>query len=365
MMRDGRRGDVEWDDNRLLQAVVGIRTGRSAPMSISSGLIAWTLGFFFVLAAVGWVSKLRRFWDFIDPIYYALSAFGVVLLFLGAENTRYLLDLREQLANNKYRLAEQERSKPWVTYVDNFSLLKNSYRLVQGEWDLGKSCTYSLQLSCVAARQRLPSIVKAFAGYAVPAEAHSDADRIRALQDFCSRGANLIDLLIQEKGTSYLIFTEVRINLQVLARLNLTAPGYGSVKEARSALERSLAIKKAELLPRIASANRDDVETLWNEHARAAVALHFAFSLCALTPPVGVGSQSPEDWSKEYIEALDEREHISAAIEQTKSDDSQTEIQNLRARFQFKWWPFVLALALSLKFGKAIHGLRPKSKPSD
>jgi hypothetical protein len=292
-----------------------------------------------------------------------LAAFGVALLFVSNMTARELLAVDERLATNASALRELMANKPEVTAGPPSELVKTSFGLITGISELAEACSKVPRMDpmCSAA-ERIKAATDSFT--TVARSPHSSTEQ--HLADTCRAGDALLEKLRSGENMSSLVGEELSLQIKkayVEQRHQLDYEA--TVRDAKDfearALERIAAVRRA--LPNDSEAVNFVFETNRAE-VRLGTSLLQGLFPCVVAPRTSLDKLL--SWS-----AI--RDKQQSAISDLQEQRAQLQGSGRRAPIalwmQLNLWPFVLIVALAMKFSKGIAGVvrdrLPKSSPSE
>lgn len=314
------------------------------------------MGILFVVSAVtlfsagwfGWLRHTSGLWHWADPIYYPLVTAGVVLLFLSNENDRRMIELVQSQQDLRTILGAPIVASPELERFATTPVLTKGLQTILAVAEFGSACPQRGDegQDCLVSAKLAPQLRRF-----VSQDASSDQTAVipvrlaivcqgarpfllsvvewQAMSPFV--GAELIRYYdeLQLKRFDYYEYPFVERYLQAFPNLI-----YRRIEDARTSIVSSIAISQ------------------YTTEARIAVTLLRGLSMCL------VGSEELL-----AIASLVERKQSA----QSRIPSVEAEINALKEGNASSWrwrlfylelWPYVLVLALSFKFAKAMAQLR-------
>lgn len=327
-------------------------------MSLSAWLITFAVLCLLLALAVGLAVPRAWIWRWADPIYYPLAILGVVLLFIASERNRIVEDLRAQQVLVLRDLNDFEKSRPSATSQDIGSgFFKPSYDLLMGRAELGRACRFSAKVECFEAQEHEELITSVFKGFKAPESLADDVAGSAIIQDYCRRGFQLIDAL-ETRTSSATIFGRLKSSFAELGKKNLSPRDFDVTRKSEEALRAELRAVGASVLPHVPDDGRDAVREAWEANASFAGNLHSALSMCLRIPHKAIEQlDALKRWDAEQAKRLAAGKELEQRIQKAQGEAPSR--MRIVLAFILSWlWPFVLVIALSLKFAKGVASLR-------
>jgi hypothetical protein len=331
--------------------------------------VTQVLVWFSVLCAVaavlaGLCAPKAWVWDWADAVYYPIAIVGVVLLFVSTERSRSVDALRREVEQAKRNITAHENTKPEFN-AHNFQpvFLETSYGLLMSEVGLGDACAKVLletSIRCITARDHARIVHKLFDGFSIPKAPAEDTRTAESIREFCERGYRLIDALQADVLIGNFVYAALKASFAELARRNLSPMDLGATDQAQQVFDAAEA-KEAESILGVASGDsRKELTDYYENERKFATNVFWSFSMCLRIP--GADTQNLDRfqrWATEGDRAAADLHTIQGNLE--KLQNSPAQLSNAEKLIKFildNLWPFILILALSLKFARGIANLR-------
>lgn len=315
-------------------------------------LALYSILLLFLALAIGLTKPRSRFWDWVDAIYYPMAVVGVLLLYLESASLRSIMSTEEKRAELAAEFHAISASRP------DLEMSFSSIDLIQGAggWlklisKMEKACDGSTSLNpACGVVDRFAPITKPSERLLLGYEGPEDVGEIcRAaggtfseLSNDPSLSAFLMKPLAEhffhglERGFHDTEFERVsayidEVNLKLEDEIRKMI-GYLSLNAEEEAL----------------------MKPIYEKEAYYGWIVMKAFEVCLRSPE--------EIRSGEYAAWLEEREAVQGEI-----DLRDEELRDLRlsersigpvAKLRLSFWPFVIVLALALKFAKGVAHLK-------
>ncbi|MBB6253406.1 hypothetical protein [Nitrospirillum iridis] len=291
-------------------------------------------------------------WKWIDIVYYSLSVFGVILLFVSEDLNRAMLKIQEK---------ERDIDRHWAALsgggLPTSPLLtpsspdhwRASYEALKAEQDLGELCRQAPSLDCAPHTSHATFINRDFQRFDA-ALATVPADRARKEEDFCQRAYQLVDHLALNGGVGTDGYALVKQWL-------LAAERYEASALETAALAEAIGASHDRILAAAPTEKYAAVEKLLGSEGTFAEELFTLLSFCAARPADATAKQHHIDLLQSVKEARHETPpEVQQAIREAEQLATATLPQRLSRFIRLNLWPFILTLALAGKFGKAVSG---------
>ena len=144
-----------------------------------------------------------------------------------------------------------------------------------------------------------------------------------------------------------------------LAKLRTKAPSPTGVAAAKDELQNKLLLQGVDFAQKAGPNNENMIFQQVSAHKELAVILYDAFAMCTMVPAnVPQEIESYQKWTEQNTALQGRKLEFKNQIDEKNYAPSGT----LGSFVMNLLWPFVLVLALSLKFAKGIGGIRPRSR---
>jgi hypothetical protein len=293
-------------------------------------------------------------WHYVDLIYYPLGIVGVLLFFWAAERDRALVAARQELVETERSWRERPNERPSIEVDDQLSrLLRENHEQLSERERLGDSCRYAHGQSCIAYTRHADAIAATFGKIEFEWDSPDPEDRLRAQHRFCSRIPQLIGE-VEAGGLDGQAYSTLRKHLANRRARNPFIPHHDD-------LARDIAGRHGYWLEATPLADRPLIRERYDVEGRFALLLYDAAANCARRP---AGDQAMlrnlEEWRAEQSRRAAIEKEGRGKIE---SLTGQAADDGDRVRLAQLWqWPFLLILALALKFGKAVAGVESRRR---
>jgi hypothetical protein len=321
-------------------------------------LVVWVLLCLAVAYAAGCKWKSSKFWKWADPIYYPLAIAGIALLFFSNESARTVADLRDRLADIDEQIAHHRTERPPADIGETGAAsIAKSYQLLMAKVDAVARCDRILDFEgkCFLQQKHVEAIKEGFQGFEEPKNPKQDSATAKQVSDFCGRGRRMVDALSRNiGGTGSIVFPKLSSALN--EQKSATSPE--AIAKVKSDLQGDLLHAGLEYHAKFTDDTAIWVYRQWQADVSFAELLFDALAICARVPNDIVSKlEKGETWTA-----------VQAKLEASKqaTDDKITSIQKAGPVTVLQWivgfvlsrlWPFVLVLALALKFAKGIAAL--------
>lgn len=314
-------------------------------------LVEFATELFIIFGLLGWLQPKFWLWRWADVIYYPLAALGIVLLFFTNDVNRSLLRIEANQAATEKTWGERPNPRPDAVFeTGSVRLLDARYGWFDASRQLGELCAMGTTEGCSAHRVHAEALSATFGDFSVPQEGDAVA-LARAEEAFCRAGFAYVERLANDSLFTFGAYDRLKM---ALGQLNK------GKDEAR--LKTWLDQKMTE--------EQRIFATVTNEKERAIAAPYIkveaAHSL-ALLGQLGwcatrdnrtsQNLKTLDAWQVEEANRAQTRARYALDLESARKNKPLTPLQQASRALQQQWWPYILVLALSLKFGKATSGI--------
>lgn len=318
--------------------------------------MAWIGAFVF-----GWFFPKGWLWAWIDVAYYPLAAFGVVLLFLSSDVQRERLENADVLQGHTKALTEHSLKRPSYQLRDAGVVLtaKVDYIRVITQW--AESCKPGLGAGpglyprCSVV-ERIKDPVEEFLKSA-DAKFPNYEERLLTT---CEAGSKLIDELQAPGRLPGIVMGKFIEQWNAALEKNLDPMDYAAADRYADEFVVQATKQSAQIRSAIGTINSDIGETMAKINAAEieyASIMFSGLSQCLAAPKAALKSRKA--WADE-AKAIED-EVLASQEKSAKLEKILT--KNARSQWvQLYLWPFVLLIALALKFGKGLASLRSSAQ---
>lgn len=314
-------------------------------------LIGITASFFLGFSLFGWLRPKYWLWRWADMLYYPLGAAGVLLVFFSNDINRTLLRIEAEQAATERAWRTKPNPRPALHFSPGSAgLLAARYRWFESVRKLGDACATLVDSDCRAYREHSEAARAAFGDFAMP----STDDQVaitRAEERFCNAGLDYVTKLDTKTTFSLGAFDRLKGSLTALSR-------GAKIDRVKTGLERDIAMEQTQFLGIIKAKNKALVEPYMRLHREHAVDLLGQLSWCATRETGNAESLKKLDaWEAEEGRRTSSRQQFARDLKAARESKTPSALQELSRMIREQWWPYILALALSIKFGKASAGV--------
>jgi hypothetical protein len=286
------------------------------------------------------------FWVFVDCLYYPLAAIGIALLFHNNAGKREEIELVQQKEVITQTLVELSSTKPEVDLDSGARLFDSSLKLILNISGMTKICEGLPQSSnCRASLALAPAVNK----FLDVAQNYDGALSAMHLSKTCS-AAN--SMLLEIDKSSGVFSPASRLLIEKYKILTQRGLGWAAQYEIVRASEalKSEALRELETVERDTfdgSRSQADVMAVYRSEIN-----YIALILNSLLPCVATQQgklKEFEVWNNKIVS-----NETSVAEKEAKIKIAKERQDPFFQQLQISLWPFILILALSLKFGKGV-----------
>ncbi len=315
-------------------------------------LIIFSVITFFFIGLIGFLCHKSKVWTWVDCLYYPLAAIGIILLFHNNSGQRQVVEAQQnqELLQKEQQLALE--NQPHVKVKMDIGLYEGYINLINSIPKLADICKESVSTPTCEAATKLSPMVTTFvsvanAGAGLPIE--------KRLLKVCNSAESM--LLEIEKSKVLLSTTtqELIKNYKLLSQRNLGLGAYYEVSIANSVIK-SKSLDQIQMLDE--AVYRGSEAGDYVKQMQLALVDNATLILTALTPCLSTPNSELKqlnDWTETQITTQQSIDKYTKIIETSKNYfDPKT------YAFQLNLWPFLLILALALKFGKGVSSVKPQ-----
>ncbi|GLR77207.1 hypothetical protein GCM10007855_40820 [Aliivibrio sifiae] len=276
------------------------------------------------------------------------------MIFIQSTNDRKIIELYDLQIKQRAEIAAIEKQKPKFSKFDN----EDSLIATQGSHlahisNYAEACGDIIKTTeCIAAKE-ISSITKQYENKFVQ---FSGAERVQAV---CSSAKPMIEQLGKSDVLGVTLYNSL---LQYFtAGIDKGFYQYDYVNSSKYIEDFSaFAWNEFKSVVNVNVFSKRDVTLLSNEFKET---LYFTDSLLSslnvcLRAPKSIRNGEYSNWSKHRLEKVSE---LSELQERAENIEKAKSLKNDNVtKLQFLYWPFIIILALSIKFGKAVNSLVPK-----
>lgn len=314
-------------------------------------LVGIAAAFYLLFGLLGWLRPKFWLWRWADVIYYPLAGVGIVLLFFTNDINRSLLRIEADQAAAEQAWRERPNPHPDVAFESgSVSLLEARYGWFDVVRQWGKVCAMSTTEGCSARSKHAEALRATMGDFSIPQEGDAVA-LARAEEKFCRGGFAYVQRLANESLLSLGAYERLKVALGQISKGQNEAKLSEWLKQTMVAQQRVFA-SVADEKERAIAAPYIEVEA---EHS---LALLGRLAWCATRDnSTSQNLKTLDAWQVEETNRAKARARYTRDLESARKNKPLTPIQQASRALQQQWWPYVLLVALSLKFGKATSGI--------
>ncbi len=307
---------------------------------------------FLIFGILGYFTKTSR-WRWVDFVYYLLGAIGVCLLFTQSTNDRKIIELYDLQSKQRAEIAAVERQKPRFSEFNSEDELIETYGGHLAHISrFANACGDVIKTTECQSAKSMSVITKEYETKFVQ---FSGAERV---QTVCSSAIPMIESLGESDTLGVTLYTSLLSYYKAGIDKGFYQYDYDGVKNYIDGFS-DVARKSFMSLVNPYEFSKEDIELLSSEFEETLYfTKHILSSLnVCFRAPEAIRNGEYSDWSNKRLDKVNSLKELQ---ERAKSIANDRGIKNDNVtKFQFLYWPFVIVLALSLKFGKAVNSLVP------
>ncbi|WP_415566404.1 hypothetical protein [Gluconobacter cerinus] len=314
-------------------------------------LIIFAAIFFLALGLVGLLCPKLRLWRWADVIYYPLGATGAILLFFSNEINRTLIriEAKQAAAESAWRTMPNLRPELHLS-PGSAELLAARYEWFGSLRDLSDTCATVIEGDCPIYREYGKALRAAFGSFVVPKTVDPIAVA-RAEEQFCSVGLAYVTRLDADTSLPLGVFHMLKDSLAALSKGAM-------IDQVKTRLEDNITAQQTLFRGLIDAKEKAFTEPYLRLHRQHALDLLGQLSWCATRKDENAESLKTFDaWQAEEDKRALSRQQFARDLKAVRESNKPSALQQTIHMIQQQWWPYILILALSIKFGKASAGV--------
>lgn len=315
-------------------------------------LIIFSVTAFFFIGLIGFLCHKSKFWTWVDCLYYPLAAIGIILLFHNNSGQRQVVEAtqKQELLQKEQQLALE--NQPRVKVKMDVGLYEGYINLINSIPKLTEICKESVSTpKCDAAKKLSPMVTK----FVSVANAGADLPIEKRLLKTCNSAESMLLEIEESKALLSTTTQELIKSYKSLSQRNLGLGAYYEVGIANGVIK-SKSLDQIQMLDEAVyrgSEAGDYVKQMQLAQVDNATLILTALTPCLSTPNSEL--KQLNDWTETQITTQQSIDRYTKIIETSKNYfDPKT------YAFQLNLWPFLLILALALKFGKGVSSVKPQ-----
>lgn len=307
--------------------------------------------------AAGYCCQKSGFWDWVDPIYYPLAIFGVWLFFFEATNIRQIANVEGQQRELITELNQIEMGRPKLDFQLVGEDLKENGKILQHISKMGQKC------SDFAVGFPNCSVAKDFSQITIPGErVLFGYDGPEDMVTVCEAANEIFSKLQESDALSTFLmrplaehyFSGLKKGFQP-AEFEIV---YNYINELRPKLETA----QNEMMASLSLSEEDKALMVPRYKAQITygILIMYTFEGC-LRAPEEIRSNHYAVWNTSLTEKKNAAQQLDQELRELHIASNKT---STAAIVRVSYWPYIIILALSLKFAKSIAQLRTRKSRS-
>ncbi|WP_282053039.1 hypothetical protein [Phaeobacter inhibens] len=318
----------------------------------------WIILFAASLLLLGLCIGLRfpkaSLWEWIDAVYYPLAICGVILLFLESESVRNVATLEEDLRDLSASVRAVELARPdGDPQLSGRDFVRGSGGFLSNITRLNRSCQRSPSLLPVC------FVVEDLAPIIAPGEQILlSYDGPEDLGDVCTVAAEIFAEMAQSGALSGFLMRPIADHYFSGLDRGFDPLSFEAVQSYIDELRPILEGEASDMIVAINMGDEDRarMEPLYEQQIQWGMSVIRAFEAC-LRAPDSIRSGSYANWVAQIGDARTDLQQKEAELIQMRINANAL---NQAGIFRVSYWPFLIILALSLKFAKGVAALKRK-----
>lgn len=319
-------------------------------MNIYDDIILYSLLVFILAFVLGFVFYKSKIWEYIDSFYYPIGAVGVIIFSLSQVDLKTIYKLKDEIINLTFEEKKIKDLEPKITSIDSFDIyidlkVQTLNTFLKYEKICKDSTMSSYDMKCEAFKKVLPIIEN----YKKDFERDKGEKR---LINICSQANNFIaDLYKQKEIPTYMVddFKEfyndgLKMNYSILQYEESSQKINNFFVKGINNIKTELGVNDNEYI---------QLKALYINYVEILTKLLNLYDVCWFTDE-NIRNGNHHNWENSLKLIQNQIKDKQEKIAQIEKLDKNNETKY----FNYFIWPFIIILALALKFSKAIAGLR-------
>lgn len=303
---------------------------------------------------VGWFLPTAKFWDWVDTIYYPLAIGGVILLYFESTGIREIAFAEQQQRTLERQLEEIDEVRPEIrAQLSGQRIVHGAGELLSVIAEMARACERapSTNASCFVAEDFAPIIER---GEAILLAYQDERD----LAGVCDTAENLFHELAENAAVSTFLTEQIAQHYFEGLEKDFEPVEFGAVQTYIEGLRPQLEAEAARMV-RVLQLDSEDLarmEPHYEAHIDYGMLTIKAFEVC-MRAPENVRSGYYAEWASKRGATQSEYDQKLQELHQLRIEANQL---GTAAIFRASYWPFLIVLALALKFSKGVAHVRDK-----
>ena len=323
------------------------------PTLVVGGFLVWI-----VAGVLGWSFPKHWFWAWIDVFYYPLAALGVVLLFLSNDVPRERAETAERLKQQQRDLQDHSSKKPQLDLTDASQILARKVELIGviAKWvEVCEPTVTDPDLKCFVVK-RIKKPVQVFLK-AADGKLPNYEERLLAT---CEAGNVMLESIRGSGSISSFVMEKYFDQWNAAIKEGLSPLAFNAIETHEKTFVANANSFAAVVQSAVAAPGSDSGRTIAKIHKAEidyAAMLFSGLSQCITAPQAALKTR------KEWADGASTREQVVAALQEKFAQLEKASTKNQSSeRIQLFLWPYVLVVALALKFAKGVAGVSCTTK---
>lgn len=178
------------------------------------------------------------------------------------------------------------------------------------------------------------------------------------LHKVCTAATSVLQKIENEPGLSSFLMEPIVEHYHNGLKFGFTGHEYGRVMDYLNELRPKLESSASEMLDDAAfeGNDRETMTARYKAHIDYGMSILIAFEAC-LRAPESVRSGAYARWNSALSQAQSDVSETRTALEELRLEAEQI---NEAGRFRLLYWPYIVVLALALKFAKGVAAISPR-----
>ncbi|MGE8097100.1 hypothetical protein [Pseudomonas fluorescens] len=315
-------------------------------------LLLYTAIAFLIAGSSGLWRHKANLWAWVDCLYYPFAAIGIILLFHNSNGQRQAIEAIQNKELLQKELTLTLANQPRVHVDIDAELYKSYIALMETIPQLAAVCAKVSPTPACEAAKRLSPMIETFIK---TASTGADRPMEKRLLSTCNAAESMLLEIEKSRVLPSTTTRELIGSYKALSQQNL---GLGATYEVNRANEaiKSKSLAELQMLDQAVYSHYDTgafVKEMESVQVNNATLILTGLTPCLATPNSEL--KQLNEWTDKKLTTQQRIQNFNQTIEKAK-----TSVDPRFYSFQLNLWPFVLVLALALKFGKGVAAVKPQ-----
>jgi hypothetical protein len=316
----------------------------------SIGLRGFTFITFGAFLVIGVFASRLKIWNGVDILYYPMAAIGVILLFNQNQDARSLFHLDSEKIAREELIAKIELNKPKIEgYIPDEKYIAAFGRNLDFISQKASFCNrYGWSIGCT----QMEAVGKISLKYE---STFKNVKGAEGLQKLCDSAIDFMDEIKEDRAINSYIYSLMKKHyLKLIDGTNyITSHKY--IENKVNVLLDKIDTDNKKILHHggFNKESKDRLTKLYKIESEIVEHIMFGYSVC-WNIPQDIRNGKYKAWIDKFENEKKEYRNVEGEITQLKKSSKE---EKSALPFDHFIWPYLIILALALKFGKAIAGI--------